>query len=95
MKQIMIWVLVVCLSAPLGIGSAVADDLDLTVVAQGAKRLEFTDHLVKYPEFNERMAQERDKTNDTIALVAWGLLLIIALTHGSNNGGVDDGGCER
>lgn len=50
----------------------------------------FEDHLVKWDDLNAVRAYERDKTNDTIALVAWSLLLITALTLGhSGHDGAD------
>jgi hypothetical protein len=64
----------------------------------------FEDHLVKWSDFNMVTAQERKKTNNTIAVVIMGILTLLALNHGNNGrdgkDGVDgkdgnDGGCRR
>lgn len=46
----------------------------------------WNEQIVYEDELNERIAYERDKTNDTTALVAWGLVLLLALTMNGRNG---------
>ena len=101
-------IILVCMMLPV---PAMALDLSPPDALHGeqvarATPLDFTDHLVKWPELNERIAYERDKTNDTIAAVAWVLIGLFTLNHGNsgNDGkdgkdGVDgkdgkDGGCK-
>ena len=100
MKRSLVILLIVAFLAPQSVPVAFAQDLDLTLPndwlsgAQVARTTlqpqGFEDKLVTWPDFNERMAYERDKTNDTIALVAFGLLFLLALNHGnSGKDGVD------
>lgn len=50
---------------------------------------------VEREEVEAVLAAERDKTNDTVALAAWGLLLVMALTnqgrHGNDGADGSDG----
>ena len=88
--------LIVALAFFISTVPAFAGDIDLTmpdaltdgIQVAKAQPQEFTDHLVKWPEFNERIAAERDKTNDTIAIVA-AVVTVMLLHHFSNIRGRD------
>jgi hypothetical protein len=71
---------------------SIPDSLHGTQVAgiDGAALAAWEQSLVTEAELNERMAYERDKTTDTIAITAWVLLAVYALTrNGSGKDGKD------
>jgi len=63
-------------------GSSVA-----SVNAEPTELASWEAQLVKQPQFNEQLAIERDKTNDTVAIALWISILVALIASSSNSGG--------